>query len=329
MTSVASPSQQTGFSQAALTAYNSVAQNSINTNIQTLAGTGNNYNGIPPNEPTDNKPFDTRMRRVSLGTRTSNQAATVEGSISTVSFAPNPSNASGAFACYFLFNPTEIDLDYSFDSTVTGAINPAFTTAGQDTQGLMLNQTQSFTLLFDRTYEVWSGLGHPQAATVQNGGPFFFGAQWDVWAIERLVGIYGQASGLPASGPPAANICQVNFGGSSVATSTTGSNETGGIGLFQDIASSLARFSFQGWMTDFEVEYTRFDANMTPTRAAVSLSFMQVYSLPAVYTTTTVDPDSTPGVNAQGGSSTITPTNPEGPVQDTNPPVPAGGGLVS
>lgn len=265
----------------------------------TQLGSLQGWNASLATEPQDNLPFDYRINRQKL-----RGGAQIQGGlISTTSPVAGATNASGTniFTCYFLFNPTEIDLEYSFDTTVTGALNPIFVANGAttNTQGLMLNQTQSFTLLFDRTYDLWAGKNGLNYANCLNGGPYTFGAQWDVWAIERLVGVYGQASGQGPSGPPAGSICTVQFGGAGVQNSQTGYLTLGDTGA--STATIQPWVNFNGWMTEFQVEYTRFDSNMVPSRAAVSLSFMQVYSQPVSYNT--APQDQTFGSGGGNGSS--------------------------
>jgi hypothetical protein len=198
-----------------------------------------------------------------------------------------------------------------FDDSVIGALNPIYipaTAAGTQSQGLMLNQTISFTLMFDRTYEVWTGPAKAPNASGADGdptsgkGPYRFGVQWDVWAIERLVGIFGQWNGSPPSGPPAASLCTVQFGGKNLSnlSSFTNPQNPQGYNAANDVAADSGyAMAFQGWMTSLEVTYTRFDAGMVPTRAAVSVAFEQIYSLQAQ---ASANPPSSPSPNTAAGS---------------------------
>jgi hypothetical protein len=263
-------------------------------------------------EPQTNYPFDFRIKRIAANGIVGSGAftpgvQTTTGRMSTVSQLDGKT-----YEAVFEFNPTEIDLSYGFDDSVSAVLNPSFIanpSATEGTQGLMLNQSVSFTLLFDRTYEVWTGTnylksavarqraadlralehGHlppqyqtaiPQALSqlANSYGPYKFGVMWDVWAIERLVGIFGQYSGAPPSGPPAAAITNVEFGVDHTGTTIGDSTLLGG----------GYAFGFTGWMTAFEVQYTRFDASMVPTRCAIGLTFEQIYSLQASSTNETL-----------------------------------------
>lgn len=286
-------------------------------------------------EPRTNFPFDPRISRIAANGLFSSQGNGAfggvgidhggsgaftrgvkvgAGSMSTVGIDGN------TYVCVFQFNPTEIDVSYGFDSSVSAVLNPSFVSSGagtQSSQGLMLNQSVSFTLLFDRTYEVWTGMHFSKTAyySQQNAvlatlkstatnvspkvidpqriastsktlasaqqsklansmGPYKYGVMWDVWAIERLAGIYGQYAGGAPSGPPAASITTVKFG----------PDATGGpLSRTTSLGGGYA-FGFTGWMTSMEVQYTRFDASMVPTRCAVGLTFEQIYSLQALST---------------------------------------------
>jgi hypothetical protein len=284
------------------------------------------------NEPVDNNPFDPRSRRISP-TRAAQKgsAGTVAGAVGGgVLGSPGGSVANGViytlpqglsgvggqqeasgllaqqaggkalpqFSCFFRYNPTEIDTTYGFDYNNTANLNPSYlnaTAAGLGSTGTLLNQTYNFSLLFDRTYELWCGSNSPYYGAMGKwgGGPFKYGVQWDVWACERLLGVYGQWTGQGPSGPPAASPVQVAFsGGVDI-----------GQGIYSNVDPSYAvvgaqAFAFQGWCTGLSVAYTRFDINMMPTRCAVSLTFELIYALQST----------TSAPNDNSGTSTTTPT---------------------
>lgn len=262
-----------------------------------------------PNEPTDNLPFDFRIRRASPGNagQGTDGGGTFGGGVGVTSGVMSTVGTTPIFSCYFLFNPTEIDLDYEFDDSVIGALNPAFlggNTSGQS-QGLMLNQTISFTLFFDRTYELWTGANTDSPAAT-GLGPYQYGVLWDIWAIERLVGIFGQSTGGPPSGPPAAAPVSVSFGGASPSGSQNPLAQT-------KLTAPIGYQTFTGWMTSLEVQETRFDASMRPSRCAVAVSFEQIYSLQSM----TSNPGST-----SSSTSTDTTTSPAaGTTSGTTAPI--------
>jgi hypothetical protein len=308
---------QTGTSGGIITAaqYLYAAQNGATASTTTQSSWGQ----PSTTEPLTNFPFDSRINRIAANGLYSSGAFTSKvrvgaGYMTTVGLD------SRTYSCIFQFNPTEIDMSYGFDSSVTALLNPSFLSSDagtQSSQGLMLNNSISFTLLFDRTYEVWTGMNYNKSAQASQEqalinalnksatslssnlidptriaatdkanasalsstkanqfGPYKFGVMWDVWAIERLAGIFGQYNGLPPSGPPAASITTVKFGPDAVGGTLSNTTSLGG----------GYALGFTGWMTAMEVQYTRFDASMVPTRCAVGLTFEQIYSLQAAST---------------------------------------------
>lgn len=332
MTTVANPQQQQ--SATGVQSYQGNPGAFYNASGLTQLGGGQQAFAQPTSEPSSNLPFDPRLRRMSTfnkQTGKTNSGGFTQG-VNTQSGAMSTIGVGGQlFTTYFQFNPTEIDIAYEFDTSVIGALNPQYLNpgaAGTASQGLMLNQSVSFTLMFDRTYEVWTGptqapttsagneittqqawsgipgipgtsaaplngAGPPAPGTTNtfkdptNGkGPYMFGAQWDVWSVERMVGIYGQWSGKGPSGPPASGLIYVQFSPINLGLVANIGDATAAAGT-----QSYA-MAFAGWMTSLEATYTRFDAGMVPTRAAVAVSFEQIYSLPAQ---TTANPAPTPG----------------------------------
>lgn len=287
MVAIASPNQQAALPTATSTT-SSAAPTIANGNASafysavTTLGNAVGYDlaSNHPNEPTNNLPFDFRVRRSTPGNTGSGTdgGGTFTAGSGVTSGVMSTVGTNTIFSCYFLFNPTEIDLDYEFDDSVIGALNPAFlggNTAGQS-QGLMLNQTISFTLFFDRTYELWTG-ANTTTPTQWGLGPYQYGVLWDIWAIERLVGIFGQSTGGPPSGPPAAAPVNVSFGGANPMGSQVPLAQT-------NITTPIGYQTFTGWMTSLEVQETRFDASMRPSRCAVAVSFEQIYSLQSMST---------------------------------------------
>lgn len=246
-------------------------------------------------EPRSNLPFDPRMKRTAASHNVVGGVITTDTPALKYATSSMGSITIPPFYCFFLFNPADITTQYGFDNSVSGQLPATYlnpSTWGYQAGGI-LTQTVSFNLLFDRTYEVWNGVSNglpPSAFTFfgqntptfpQNGGPYRFGVLWDVWALERICGIYGQAKGLQPSGPPTATIVHVMAGDVRESNAINGPT-WGDVSQNTVIQEPLTPSSidFYGWITSMSVDYTRFDANMTPTRCAVSLSFQQTYAQP-------------------------------------------------
>jgi hypothetical protein len=187
---------------------------------------------------------------------------------------------SEPFRLYFMYNPTEIQQQYSFDTGAT----PAGFESEDDwsipnmTQGASLG----FALLFERIIDVWSG----QPAVVEGRkGPGQVGTLWDIQALDRLLGVYHDANTGRPTGPTVGYPIVASFG-----------------------AEGGKSLEFEGFINSATITHLMFDANMTPTRTRVDLSITQSYlpksasafSAPALSTAT------------DGGN---TGSAPQGPVQ--------------
>lgn len=253
-------------------------------------------------EPHSNLPFDPRMMRRQFwqgaknvtGGVITNDTSPLGGKVPMPTYhlpvTPDP------FYCFSLFNPAEIDGTYGFDSSPDAMLPISQISSQVGNGGGVLTQQVSFNLLFDRTYEVWNGpqhlpasanygFGQGEVVAPKNGGPYRFGVLWDVWALERLCGIFRQADGIPPQGPPTVQLLHIITGGVNIANSMIGNGPSSWTHI--DISPTPSSVDFWGWMTSFNVQYTRFDTNMVPTRCAVSLGFQLTYAQPSSTTNPT------------------------------------------
>jgi hypothetical protein len=169
----------------------------------------------------------------------------------------------GQFACFFMMNPASISVDCAFDPSVAppSTVDPK---ALASVPYWMQNQTISWSIIFNRQYEVWEGgVKNPWTG---GPGPSDVGVRWDIRALERLMGMYdfntdkvfGKSAGWgvgtygPGSMPPSAIPIQVVFGGPN-------------------------SYQFQGSIASFDYTYTMFDINMIPVEAQVDISVMRQY----------------------------------------------------
>lgn len=271
-------------------------------------------------EPHSNLPFDPRMARQQFWAGAKNVTAGVISSDTRAIGIPlqdyNLAGVSVApFYCFFMFNPAEIDTMYSFDTSDAAMLPLNLVNPQAGNGGGVLTQSVSFNLLFDRTYEVWNGprdlppsasygFAQGEVTMPKNGGPYKYGCLWDVWALERLCGIFRQVDGVPPESPPLRTVLHVSTGGVDVANALAGAG-VGHAGAANQstviqIDPSPASIDLWGWITSLNVQYTRFDSNMVPTRCAVALSFQLTYA--------SKSPTPNPGANAPG--PTTPPTTP-------------------
>jgi hypothetical protein len=157
------------------------------------------------------------------------------------------------FRCYFMMNPQQISMGSNIDtSNLTSPLqqDPSVMQMGSY---WVTNQTISFTIYFNRMYEVWQG---------GIKGPSDIGCRWDIRALERLMGIFdaqtkgGASVGVGNYGaggyPPMTYPLQVVFGGSN-------------------------SYQFQGTIAGMDYYYTLFSKDMIPIEAYADLQIMRIY----------------------------------------------------
>lgn len=161
----------------------------------------------------------------------------------------------------FLYNPSTIQETRSLD--VNNGQLPSYARSTDDpgTYATSLNTTINFSLLFDRTYELWDSKYQDSIAGV-------FGVRADVEAFYNLMGINYQ---VPQS--QQAGIVAPPFAIDGVANTVVQ-------GPMQFIPAklifgnnSLGALSYLGYVSTFDVTYTHFNQQMVPSRCAINVSF--------------------------------------------------------
>jgi hypothetical protein len=170
------------------------------------------------------------------------------------------------FACRFLFNPGQIDVGYSIDE---GQIDPSnLTAAALKGAAILPGTTQlSFSLLFDRTYEVAYG---PQKGLKDLRD---VGCYEDIWALESVTRARlnfastikdAKTGGSIAVGPEQGNMyatpVYVIFGGGDGSANTKAASGLG----------------FVAYITSMQVSYALFSQRMVPMRCGVQLTCQQL-----------------------------------------------------
>jgi contractile injection system tube protein len=146
----------------------------------------------------------------------------------------------------FLFNPSDVTVNYSANVWEAPATEQLPGFLGQPSAGAGL--TFQFTLMFDRTYELWRSTGLGPAGTdtgnilANVADP---GVLADVHALERLVGI--NSSGV-------------------------GSSKNMAIIPWPLLFTLGTMLSFTGFMDSMTVSYLHFSHRMVPTRCSVAIT---------------------------------------------------------
>lgn len=178
----------------------------------------------------------------------------LRGCIETYPGTTERRNNKQRYRLNFLYNPTTISVSHSIDTTV----QPGST--GDDTKKALMNNqvlgtvagNLSFSLLFDRTYELWGERGKT--------GPGTYGVYQDVRALYRMLNMTPDRE---QAGPELmvdymhAQLVTVYFGG----------------------ILSPGSLAYYGVITGVDLDYTHWDYQMVPTRCVVNVG-VQLFPVP-------------------------------------------------
>lgn len=178
----------------------------------------------------------------------------------------------------FLFNPSTVSTDYNIANASLQAAMMYPVPGDNGNLAAPLQQTVSWQLYFDRTFELLYGT--PSGAV---NDPTVIGVQADVYQFMQFTGVLMQLTsseatqvlGKPSQGsaPTTGGIMMmipayVYFGNSfNQANSHT---YGGGAAQFAAVSTQLA---FYGFISEWSVEYTHWTTSMVPIRAVISVSF--------------------------------------------------------
>lgn len=202
----------------------------------------------------DNGPFDPRMTSAPFGEKKLTRGFIIQ---------EKPVGGT-RYRCNFLFNPSVVQLSHGLNTNVVAddnAINP------DDVTGkhllMPLEQYLSFSLRFDRHYELWdpSKLYGDARTWVPS-----FGVAYDILSLYKITGI---AAPLTSTGE------ETGATGSSLEAFKKGDFSNGPVGpmlytpVYCVVGSTL---SFYGVIQSLDIQYTHWTQQMIPTRAEVAIS---------------------------------------------------------
>jgi hypothetical protein len=224
--------------------------------------------------------------------------------------SPGLPGYSGLATVHYLYNPSTVSSDYNMaDASAQASLN--FPNPGDSAQlAIPLSQTVQWSLMFDRTYELWGQYapdGTP--SNVFNGGndPTSIGVQADVMQFMQFTGVlstyqYGtNGQGGLITAPTAA-------------AQNYGLNQ----GIMQMVpawayfgASNVANnLMYYGYINEWSVQYTHWTQYNIPMRCVISVNFTM---LPT--------PSNQPAQNASDNVYSVLPTTTGNPgiTNVTNP----------
>ena len=200
----------------------------------------------------------------------------------------------------FLYNPSTVEATY-YMSTPGVSASLLFPNAN-DTSDLRvpLNQTVEWSVLFDRTYELWGSYkadGQPRGGRKSpNNNPGQVGVLADIYQMQQFTGM------------------NVAYEGTGVRQAISDTNLGGRQGIMQLIPSYVyfgdtLNLAYYGYITEWDVTITHWTQYMVPMRCVIDIDFTM---LPPPKNTTTI---------TGGTASTRSPTR----VSPPGLPLPPGG----
>lgn len=168
---------------------------------------------------------------------------------------------------HFLTNPWEISTSYTVNTAVdlTDPANHSGTLAGIPPmrEGLI---SISFSMLLDRTYEIWSG-SLPE------------GVLHDMAQLERVLGVPDVLGGYVVNRGLTADAARAARGqaasGEWRETVPRALNQFPGVLVKRPVRfrfGGVRAYSFEGYVTDLSITMMKFNAEMVPTRAGINIS---------------------------------------------------------
>jgi len=166
---------------------------------------------------------------------------------------------------HFLYNPSSVTADYSMSDSSVGASLLFPTGFNQTNLRVPLNQQVEWSLLFDRTYEIWGGYdssGLPINSIGPNGNdPAVVGVLADIRQMQQFTGMnVGYSTGNTTS------------------TAPTSTSIVGHQGILQLIPSYVYfgdtnNLWFYGYISAWDFTVTHWNQYMVPMRCVIDVTF--------------------------------------------------------
>lgn len=259
-------------------------------------------------------PFDKRIRTLAMPGQSVKRQIQRGYMIQDKSLPGYKSNRSGRFAFNYLYNPSTVEAMYSVQSQ-GAALSYLFPNAGDiGDLAVPLQQSVSWTVMFDRTYELNLGSYTPDGRLVKghtnipapNGisaDPTVYGVWADVVQLQFFTGMMLQG-GAAANGT---GIIENISGGK-------GANFKANQGFMMMVPcwaffGGQTNINYYGYISEWDVTYTHFTQFMVPMRCVIDITFSML------------PPPAAKGTG--GGSSGFYPT-PTGQAPPGHIPIPTG-----
>jgi hypothetical protein len=180
---------------------------------------------------------------------------------------------SGNAYVQFLYNPSTVTADYYTSNSSTASAYLFPTGFDQTNLTVPLNQSVEFSLLFDRTYELWGqynsqGLPSPISNANNPSGindPSVYGVLVDIEAMQQFTGMnVAYSSGNPKTTSPAYQTLIGHQGIMQLIPSFV---------FFGGPESAGSSLQFYGYVSEWDVTVTHWTQYMVPMRCVINITF--------------------------------------------------------
>jgi hypothetical protein len=207
---------------------------------------------------------------------------------------------SGLATVHFLYNPSVVQASFPISDSTAQAILQFPNPGDKADLRVPLYQTVSWSLLFDRTYELWGSVDEDRTVGRNNNNPRAVGVMADMYQMQQFTGM------------------TVGYSNNGLQNAPSNQTFAGHQGIVQIVPCYVyfgkkEGLSFYGYISEWDVQVTHWNQQMTPMRCVVDITFTM---LPPPQNT------SKPGSNADTsyvaqnitrdhipGTTSITPSN--------------------
>lgn len=214
----------------------------------------------------DNGPFDPRITSIPFLQNAGGYQGSAGGKTLTRGFIIMENAVNNVkYRCNFLYNPSVVNLTHMLDSSVLADANsqvPDDVTSGHYL--MPLSQSVTFSLLFDRTYELWdpSNLYGDAAQAVP-----LYGVAYDVLSLYKITGIAAPMV-VPADGTAADQTSAL----SAFSKGMFSGGPAGPMINTQVYAVLGPSLSYYGYINELDIQYTHWTQAMIPMRCEVDVT---------------------------------------------------------
>lgn len=167
---------------------------------------------------------------------------------------------------HFLYNPSTVEATYPIADASVGAILQFPNPNDKADLRVPLQQTVTWSLLFDRTYELWGSTNRTKHPGKNGNDPSAVGVLADVFQMQQFTGMLVNYS--PGNNPV---VVPTNTGGSVA-------NFAGHQGIIQIVPCWVyfgvkEALSFYGYIQEWDLQITHWSQDMVPMRCVININF--------------------------------------------------------